>query len=54
MQIPIYKYRLKRSLCRRKKAPKCTRVRGCKVANGTKRSYCRKKRARRLTRKSRS
>ena len=54
MQKPIYKYRLKRSLCRRKRPLKCTRVRGCKVANGTKRSYCRKKRARRLTQKSRS
>lgn len=52
MQKPIYKYRLKRSLCRRKKAPKCTRVRGCKVATGTQRTYCRKKRARRLTRKN--
>ncbi len=35
-----------KSLCRRKSVKKpnrCSRVRGCKVANGTKRSFCRKK-----------
>lgn len=31
------------SLCAKKTAKKCTRVRGCKVASGKKRTYCRKK-----------
>ena len=31
------------SLCVKKTAKKCTRVRGCKVASGKKRTYCRKK-----------
>lgn len=31
------------SLCAKKTAKKCEKVRGCKVASGTKRSYCRKK-----------
>ena len=32
------------SLCRRKrvKPNKCTGVRGCKIASGTKRTFCRK------------
>mgnify|MGYP001051819814 CR=1 FL=1 len=32
------------NLCLKKTAKKCTRVRGCKIASGTKRTYCRKKR----------
>ncbi len=31
------------SLCAKKTAKKCTKVRGCKVASGKKRTYCRKK-----------
>jgi len=31
------------SLCVKKTAKKCTKVRGCKVASGKKRTYCRKK-----------
>lgn len=31
------------SLCAKKIAKKCTKVRGCKVASGKKRTYCRKK-----------
>ena len=31
------------SLCAKKTAKKCEKVRGCKVASGTKRTYCRKK-----------
>lgn len=31
------------SLCVKKTAKKCTRVRGCKIASGKKRTYCRKK-----------
>lgn len=31
------------SLCAKKTAKKCTRVRGCKIASGSKRTYCRKK-----------
>ena len=37
-----------KSLCRGKRISnpnKCTRVRGCKVASGTKRSFCRKARS---------
>ncbi len=38
-----------KSLCRRKsvrKPNKCSRVKGCKVAAGTKRTFCRKKKNR--------
>ena len=43
-----------RSLCRGKRVRtpnKCGKIRGCKVASGTKRSFCRKKRN--ATRKNR-
>lgn len=39
-----------RSLCTRKRTKdpnKCKKVRGCKVASGTKRAFCRKKHNRR-------
>lgn len=35
-----------KSLCKRKRVKnpnRCTKVRGCKVAKGSKRTYCRKK-----------
>lgn len=31
------------NLCLKKSTKKCTKVRGCKIASGTKRTYCRKK-----------
>jgi hypothetical protein len=43
----------KKSMCRGKrvKPNKCTRIKHCKVAKGTKRSYCRKKHATRYHKK---
>ncbi len=39
-----YKARSKKSLCNKtKKAVRCNRLKGCKVANGKKRTFCRKK-----------
>jgi hypothetical protein len=40
----LYRYRLKRSICRngKKNSEKCRRLRGCKTASGTKRRFCRK------------
>ena len=40
-----------KSMCVKKTAKKCARVRGCKVATGKKRTYCRKKRNHTLKRK---
>ena len=38
-----YRKRIKSSMCRGKTGRKCTKVKGCKIAKGTKRSFCRKK-----------
>jgi hypothetical protein len=40
-----------KSMCIKKTAKKCVRVRGCKVATGKKRTYCRKKRNHTVKRK---
>lgn len=38
----FYRQRIRKSLCRRKTAKKCKKVKGCKNASGTKRKFCRK------------
>ena len=53
-QKAMYKKRAKLSLCKGKsvKAPnKCKKVKGCKVASGTKRAYCRKANATRYAKR---
>ena len=40
----LYRARIKKSLCKGKQGKKCTKVKGCKIAKGSKRSFCRKKR----------
>lgn len=37
-----YKSNSKKSLCKSKNDTKCRKLRGCKVAKGTKRRFCRK------------
>lgn len=37
-----YKTNSKRSLCKSKSDKKCKKLKGCKVAKGTKRRFCRK------------
>ena len=39
----LYRARIKKSLCKGKQGKKCTKVKGCKIAKGSKRSFCRKK-----------
>lgn len=42
----IYRYYIMKSLCQGKSVSKpnrCKKLRGCKVAKGTKRTFCRKK-----------
>ena len=40
----LYKLNGKKSLCKRKSAGKCVKVRGCKFTKGKTRKYCRKRR----------
>lgn len=53
-QRAMYRKHGKRSLCRGKsvkKPNKCKKVKGCKVASGTKRVYCRKANATRYSKR---
>lgn len=53
-QRNLYRKNAKKSLCKGKsvKTPnRCKKVKGCKVANGTKRVYCRKANATRYSKK---
>ena len=46
-----YRRRTNRSLCKKKRSEKCTRVKGCKMTRKTakRRSYCRKSRKHRVS-----
>jgi len=46
-RIELYKYRYNRSLCKKKTAKSCPKIRGCRYLTKTKK-YCRKIKARRI------